>query len=152
MRETGSRAFVRAALSLDVTAQLRETQREYAIRTAKIKHKEQQEQSSIKSKRNTVLRSPQPMKEKFIKQMEDNQKHGIYMEDPAVTLELLNSEEHLRFMQQQIKRGEKSIGAFVDQILSQSQVKVKGSTDGEEIHLSPRMRYATLDPKEFVKE
>ena len=82
--------------------------------------------------------------------MSENQKQGIYMEDPAVTLELLNSEEHKKILSRQMKKSKKSISVFVDQFISLSQVKVKNE-EIDEIHLTPEMRHASLDSRELVK-
>ena len=152
IKEGGARSFIKASLLPDITANLRQTQKESAIKTAKIMHHERSEQSSITSKKNAVLRADAASKEKFIEQMADNQRHGIYMEDPAITLDLLSGEDHLKYIREQMKKGARSLDAFVSQVLSQSQVKVTGNGSIDEEHMSPEMRYATLDPRELLKE
>ena len=152
IKEGGARSFIKASLVHDIAANLRKTQKESAIMTAKIMHLEKSEQSSIASKKKAVLSADAKTKEKFIEQMAENQRHGIYMEDPAITLDLLSSEEHIRFMKEQMKKGEKSLDAFVSQVLSQAQIKVNGNGSVDEVHLTPQMRYASLDPRELLKE
>ncbi|EAY19234.1 hypothetical protein TVAG_214590 [Trichomonas vaginalis G3] len=145
---SGARSYITAALNRDVASNLRDVLHDIAIKQAKLARHSQIEQMNIKTKKEAVLNSNQKNMNIFIDQMNDNQRHGIYHEDPAITLELTslqesnNQKKNSSFSAPPV-RGRKALDQFVDHILVNSEAKVRREQI-EETTLTPEVRFEAI--------
>lgn len=140
---SGARSYITAALNRDVAGNLRDVLHDIAIKQAKLSRHSKIEQMNIKTKKDAVLKSSPKNMNIFIEQMNDNQRHGIYHEDPAITLELAKEVESTKKVETTPMRGRKALDEYVDHILVNSEVKVRRKQI-EETTLTPDVRFEAL--------
>jgi hypothetical protein len=119
---------------------------EAAVRRTSLMHRFVQDTELIRLKRAAVSAASPVMQEKFMAQLRQNHIKGIFLEDPAVTLDLLKDVAIPPVPVSSAEGKHGRITRIVDSVLNDCAVEHRRRAELE-VHMTPEFRNSVIDVK-----